>query len=124
MRGGTHSRKHIRLTRLTEDLYFISVRMKAHPYLLASRLMEDLRKRRRRSPSIQSILKRIRILRERGYYETVGWRGTQPIIRPSPKFHLLMAAERLKRVKAYVDEISMELGRLISRIEELIKAYP
>ena len=84
--------------------------------------MEDLRKRRRRTSSIQNILKRIRILRERGYYETIGWRGEQPIIRPSLKFHLLMAASRLRRAKVHVKEVGEELGRLISKLEDLIEA--
>lgn len=116
------SGRHIRLTKLTKEIYRVSKSLEAHPYWIATKVMEEFRRRRRRAPSIQSILKRIRKLHEEGFYETIGWKIELPIISPSVKFHLLIMGDQLRRSRLRIKKAAQELDEALSGLEELLAA--
>jgi len=121
MRRGKLSRRHIRPTKLFRNLYFlggIDTR-----YRVACNVMIRLKEMGEPTPKLTNILKKIRILQDEGFYETVGCRGGLPIIKPSIKYSVYIIIYDLKdferRLKDQTRSICEDIEEIISRLEKI-----
>ncbi len=88
--------------------------------------MTRLRERGEPTPKLSNILKKIKVLQDAGFYETVGLRRGLPIIRPSARFRIFILIQDLKELKGRLEEETgrflEELEAMIHRLEDLITA--
>lgn len=115
---GQHIRRHLRPTKLAKNLlYYGGVDTR---YRVASNVMHAYRRRGEPSPKMSNILKKMRILQDEGFYETVGHRKGLPIIKPSLKFHLFAVVDDLKKFERNLKHGCEELEKVIAEIENLV----
>jgi len=93
-------------------------------YKIALNVIKALQREGIRAPSVTNVVKKIKILQDEGFYETVGTRDDLPVVSPSWKFDAYMAAQALKRQNKKFKEDSARVNegmkQMISRLEMLI----
>jgi len=86
-------------------------------YKIALNVIKAIQKVGTRAPFVQNVVKKIKILQDEGFYETVDTRDDLPVLAPSDKFTAHMLVNQLERRKKKIKEDS---GKLIEKIDCMI----